>query len=294
MASKKKAPKQGKAPIPVKEPRIGKNKRAPVIEKYRPEFEKHLAWHLERNQRRDNRPTLIFSSVGIPQDLPRGDRDKHESCPVCGYRPYAPNITARPRLTLTEKDADKFLQELGFADEFVKNYLEEFRNERIEAKGKRKTAWGIPNFGDFISFHGAHLMYKFPWLTVTAAALIVEDLLKEKDYIPGRGTIKAHLREFALTFKEGDLDHDLDLDHDPECTCGNSASLKRQLLQKLQKIQRLDCKLQRLKTIGKTFVGISARALPKQYRVKMNNERQIFDAIRAIEKPMEATENPPD
>lgn len=262
MPSKKNKPKQAKATA--KKPRIGKKKRAEVIEYYRPIFEKNLSRHLERNQLRDKRPILIFSSVGIPKDLPTVERGDNESCPVCSYRPYAPNITARPRLTLTEKDAEKFLRELGFADDFAENYMKEFRNEKIERRENRKGAWGIPNIGDYISWHGAWLLFEFPWLTITAAASILEDLLIENKYTPGKGTIKTRLEKFVLTLQT--------TASDPDCTC--------------------EC-YTRLKAIAKTLAQVGFRSLPKQYRVRTNDERQIFESIRAIEKPKETTEKTP-
>ncbi len=244
MAQPKKNSKQAKATV--KESRIGKKKRSEVIEEYRPIFNKHLPFHMEWNRRRGNRPLLIFSSMGRPKDLPTVERDK-DSCPICSYRPYAKNITAHPRLTLTEKDAGKFLRELGFADDFAKNYMEEFRNEKTERKEKSKSAWGIQNFGDLISYHGANLLFQFPWLTVTAAAHIIEDLLKEKDHIPGKGTIKAHLEKFIITFQE------IDLLPDPTCAncpaldkCGPSYKSNCDALDKLASF-KLEAK--RLKTI---------------------------------------------
>ena len=172
--------------------RIGKKRRATVIEHYRPYFEKHLSEHLKRNQRRGNRPELIFSSKGIPpEDLSKSS--EFESCPVCRNRPFIRNIVARPRLTLTEKVAGKFLRELGFAGDFVENYLKGFREEKTRGKEKRKSAWGLPNIGEFISFEWLLLHGAFPWLTLTATVSILEELLTEKEYTPGQGTIKKRL-----------------------------------------------------------------------------------------------------
>lgn len=284
MTQPKKNPKQAK--VTVKAARIGKKKRAAVIEQYRHIFNKHLPFHMEWNRQRGNRPLLIFSSMGRPKDLPTVERDK-DSCPICSYRPYAKNIIAHPRLTLTEKDAEKFLRELGFADDFVKNYMEEFRIEKTERKEKSKSAWGIPNFGELISYHGANLLFQFPWLTVTTAAHIIEDLLKEKDHHPGKGTIKTHLEKFILTFQETSTFQDNDL-LPPACAncpsynianCGSLLELKNLELKKSLEIKRLE-------TIAKALTV----SVPKQIRAKMNDERQIFDAIQAIEKPREETE----
>jgi len=277
MASPKKNTKQAKSPA--KSSRIGKKKREEIIEYYRPIFEKNLSMHLRRNQLQDNRPTLIFSSLGIPKDLQAIERGNNEPCPVCSYLPYAKNIIARPRLTLTEKDAEKSLRELGFSDDFVENYMEEFRKETTERRENRKGAWGIPNIRDYISWHGAWLIFEFPWLTVTAAARILEDLLIENKYTPGKGTIKAHLKKFMLTLQVAD--------YDPEWAGPPPLREIAELTEytsNLNKYISLISKEKKLKTIAKTFVKVGLGNLPKHYRVKMNDERRIFEAIQARRK----------
>jgi len=180
--------------------RIGKKKRAGVIEFYRPIFEKNLSRHLGENQPECKRPELFFPSIAPPEDL-SGHPESFESCPVCRNLPYAPNIKAQPRLTLTEKDAEKYLRELGFSDYFVEHYLEAFRNENSRGKEKKKNTWGMPNIERYISHQAFSLRYFFPWLTITAMVSILEDLLTEKEYTPGEGTIKKHLMKYFKSHK---------------------------------------------------------------------------------------------
>lgn len=198
MASPKKNPKQANATKMTH--RIGKKKRAEIIKWYRPMFEKSLSKHLEENQRANKRPELLFPSIAPPEDLPEPP-GSFESCPVCRNLPYAPNIKAQPHLTLTEKDAEKYLRELGFSDYFVEHYLEAFRNENSRDKKKKKSAWGMPNIEGFISHQAWSLRYFFQWLTVTATVSILEDLLTEKGYTPGEGTIKKHLIKYLKSHK---------------------------------------------------------------------------------------------
>ena len=193
MASPKKNTKQANATK--KTSRIGKKKQAEMIEKYRPMIERHLLRHIERNKPRYKRPELFFPSIAPPEDLSEPP-SSFESCPVCRHLPYASNIKAQPRLTLTEKNAEKYLRELGFSDYFVEHYLEAFRNKKTEARENRKSAWGIPNTGDFIPGMANIMLLFDPWLTFDAIDSILKTLLTEQGFPPGRGTIKKHLSKY--------------------------------------------------------------------------------------------------
>jgi hypothetical protein len=173
--------------------RIGKIIRAEVIEWYRLYFSAALSRHIEKNKPEIHRPAIRFLSKEIPCDLPVHPSE-YESCPVCKYRPYIPDITVHPRLTLTtEKDAGKYLLELGFSDSFINNYIDAFKYVRSISKTKRNV-YGIPDINEFISSCIWRLKRRFPGISNTAIEYIIHKLLVEGGHPPGKGTIKKKVK----------------------------------------------------------------------------------------------------
>ena len=191
MVSPKTNPKQAKGTV--KTSRIGKKKRAEIIEAFRPRFERELSAHLESYQKQSNRLELDIWYGNIPDLIIKDGGDY--KCHVCGVEPYDFLIQVHPCQILEDKEVLKYLRELGFDDDFVKLYVEEFRNEKKSIKEKRKSAWGIRNIGGLIRSLVGYLKYRHPWLTLTATASILEDLFTEKGYTPGEGTIKKRIKE---------------------------------------------------------------------------------------------------